>query len=54
MVCLGDQTYTANGKTVGLPIAIIAAFTNIEWKIKTPGVQLPITKEVCVFANTKS
>ena len=46
MVCIGDdQTYTAMAKTVGLPVAI-AALQILNGKIKTPGVQLPITKEV--------
>lgn len=46
MVCLGDdQTYTAMAKTVGLPVAI-AALKILNGQIKTPGVQLPITKEV--------
>ena len=46
MVCIGDdQTYTAMAKTVGLPVAI-AALKILNGKIKTPGVQLPITKEV--------
>lgn len=46
MVCLGDdQTYTAMAKTVGLPVAI-AALQILNGKIKTPGVQLPIAKEV--------
>ena len=46
MVTLGeDQTYTAMAKTVGLPIAI-AALAILNGKIKTPGVQIPITKEV--------
>ncbi|NBL66093.1 saccharopine dehydrogenase [Flavobacterium sp. NST-5] len=46
MVCLGDdQTYTAMAKTVGLPVAI-AALKILNGDIKTPGVQLPITKEV--------
>jgi len=45
-VCIGDdQTYTAMAKTVGLPVAI-AALQILNGKIKTPGVQLPITKEV--------
>jgi hypothetical protein len=39
-----DQTY-GNGKTVGLPVAI-AALQILNGKIKTPGVQLPITKKV--------
>ena len=46
MVCIGDdQTYTAMAKTVGLPVAI-ATLLILNGKIKTPGVQLPITKEV--------
>ena len=46
MVCLGDdQTYTAMAKTVGLPVAI-AAVKILNGEISTPGVQLPITKEV--------
>jgi saccharopine dehydrogenase-like NADP-dependent oxidoreductase len=46
MVCIGDdQTYTAMAKTVGLPVAI-AAIQILNGKIKTPGVQLPINKEV--------
>ena len=46
MVCLGDdQTYTAMAKTVGLPVAI-ATLQILNGKIKTPGVQLPIRKEV--------
>ena len=46
MVCIGDdQTYTAMAKTVGLPVAI-AALQILNGNIKTPGVQLPITKEV--------
>jgi saccharopine dehydrogenase-like NADP-dependent oxidoreductase len=46
MVCLGDdQTYTAMAKTVGLPVAM-AALQILNGKIKTPGVQLPISKEV--------
>lgn len=46
MVCLGDdQTYTAMSKTVGLPVAM-AAIQILNGKIKTPGVQLPINKEV--------
>lgn len=46
MVCLGDdQTYTAMAKTVGLPVAM-AAIQILNGKIKTPGVQLPINKEV--------
>ncbi|MFY7731031.1 MAG: saccharopine dehydrogenase family protein [Flavobacterium sp.] len=46
MVCIGqDQTYTAMAKTVGLPVAI-AALKILNGQINTPGVQLPITKEV--------
>ncbi|NNK88006.1 MAG: saccharopine dehydrogenase, partial [Flavobacteriaceae bacterium] len=46
MVTLGeDQTYTAMAKTVGLPVAI-AAIDILQGKIKTPGVQIPITKEI--------
>jgi len=46
MVTLGDdQTYTAMAKTVGLPVAI-ATLAILNKKIKTPGVQIPITKEV--------
>jgi saccharopine dehydrogenase-like NADP-dependent oxidoreductase len=46
MVCVGDdQTYTAMAKTVGLPVAI-ATLLILNKKITTPGVQLPIRKEV--------
>ena len=46
MVCIGeDQTYTAMAKTVGLPVAI-ATLRILKGEIKTPGVQLPISKEV--------
>lgn len=46
MVVLGeDQTYTAMAKTVGLPVAI-GTLAILNGKIKTPGVQIPITKEV--------
>ncbi len=46
MVTIGEnETYTAMAKTVGLPLAIITlAILNEE--IKTPGVQIPIKKEV--------
>lgn len=48
MVCIGeDQTYTAMAKTVGLPLAM-AALQILNGNIKTPGVQLPINKEVYV------
>tara|TARA_R110000868_G_scaffold360484_1_gene622493 strand:- start:396 stop:1760 length:1365 start_codon:yes stop_codon:yes gene_type:complete len=46
MVTLGDdQTYTAMAKTVGLPVAM-ATLAILNGKITTPGVQIPITKEV--------
>jgi saccharopine dehydrogenase-like NADP-dependent oxidoreductase len=46
MVCIGeDQTYTAMAKTVGLPAAM-ATLQILNGKITTPGVQLPIRKEV--------
>jgi saccharopine dehydrogenase-like NADP-dependent oxidoreductase len=46
MVTIGeDQTYTAMAKTVGLPVAI-ATLAILNGKIKTPGVQIPIRKEV--------
>ncbi|WPR72506.1 saccharopine dehydrogenase C-terminal domain-containing protein [Flavobacterium sp. NG2] len=46
MVCIGDdQTYTAMAKTVGLPLAM-ASLLILNKKITTPGVQLPIHKEV--------
>lgn len=46
MVCIGDnQTYTAMAKTVGLPVAI-ACLKILNKEITTPGIQLPITKEV--------
>lgn len=46
LVVLGEnQTYTAMSKTVGLPVAI-AALRILNGKITTPGVQLPISKEV--------
>ena len=48
MVCIGDnQTYTAMSKTVGLPVAI-ATLLILNKKITTPGVQLPIKKEVYI------
>lgn len=40
-----NQTYTAMAKTVGLPVAI-AALKIVKGEIRTPGVQLPISKEV--------
>ncbi|NMH28560.1 saccharopine dehydrogenase family protein [Flavobacterium silvaticum] len=46
MVCIGDdQTFTAMAKTVGLPVAI-AAIKILNGDITTPGVQLPLSKEV--------
>ena len=46
MVCVGeDQTYTAMAKTVGFPVAI-ATLQILNGTITTPGVQLPITKEI--------
>jgi saccharopine dehydrogenase-like NADP-dependent oxidoreductase len=46
MVCIGDdQTYTAMAKTVGLPVAI-TALKIINNEITTPGVQLPIKRDV--------
>ncbi|NCO64341.1 MAG: saccharopine dehydrogenase [Flavobacteriales bacterium] len=46
MVTLGeDQIFTAMAKTVGLPVAI-ATLAILNGTITTPGVQIPITKEV--------
>lgn len=46
MVCIGEnQTYTAMSKTVGLPVAM-ATLLILNGRITTPGVQLPIQKEV--------
>jgi len=46
MVILGDdQVFTAMAKTVGLPVAI-ATLKILNGEITTPGVQLPIAKEV--------
>ncbi|MBO6605644.1 saccharopine dehydrogenase family protein [Psychroserpens sp.] len=46
MVTIGeDETYTAMAKTVGLPVAM-ATLDILNGKIKTPGVQIPISKEV--------
>ncbi|MCF6222574.1 MAG: saccharopine dehydrogenase NADP-binding domain-containing protein [Flavobacteriaceae bacterium] len=46
MVVIGDdQVYTAMAKTVGLPVAI-ATLKILNKEITSPGVQLPITKEV--------
>ncbi|MDF4220577.1 saccharopine dehydrogenase NADP-binding domain-containing protein [Maribacter sp. M208] len=40
-----NQTFTAMAKTVGLPVAM-AALKILNGKITTPGVQIPISKEV--------
>lgn len=40
-----NQTYTAMAKTVGLPVAI-ATLKILNKKITTPGVQIPISREV--------
>ena len=46
LVVIGEnQTYTAMAKTVGLPVGI-AALKILTGEIKTPGVQIPISKEV--------
>jgi saccharopine dehydrogenase-like NADP-dependent oxidoreductase len=46
LVVIGeDQTYTAMAKTVGLPVAM-AALAILNKKIKTPGVQIPVKKEI--------
>jgi saccharopine dehydrogenase-like NADP-dependent oxidoreductase len=46
MVCIGeDQMFTAMSKTVGLPVAI-ATLLILNKTITTPGVQLPVKKEV--------
>lgn len=46
MVSIGDdQTYTSMAKTVGLPVAI-AALKILNEEITTPGVQVPISREV--------
>jgi len=46
LVVIGEnQKFTAMAKTVGLPVAI-AAIQILNKKITTPGVQIPITKEV--------
>jgi saccharopine dehydrogenase (NAD+, L-glutamate forming) len=46
MVSIGDdQTYTSMAKTVGLPVAI-AALKILNKEITSPGVQVPISKEV--------
>lgn len=48
MVVTGeDQTYTAMAKTVGLPVAI-ATLLILNGKITTPGVQMPLSKEVYI------
>jgi saccharopine dehydrogenase (NAD+, L-glutamate forming) len=46
MVVVGeDQTYTAMAKTVGLPVAM-ACLQILNGKVHTPGVQLPLKKEM--------
>ncbi|SEP95135.1 Saccharopine dehydrogenase, NADP-dependent [Hyunsoonleella jejuensis] len=46
MVVIGEgQTYTAMAKTVGLPVAM-ATLAILNGKITSPGVQIPITKEI--------
>ena len=46
MVVIGEnQKHTAMAKTVGLPVAM-ATLAILNGKIKTPGVQIPIKKEV--------
>jgi hypothetical protein len=46
MVVIGEsQTHTAMAKTVGLPVAM-ATLNILNKKITTPGVQIPIKKEV--------
>ncbi len=46
MVSIGeDKTYTAMAKTVGLPLAI-ATLSILNKKIKSTGVQLPVSKEI--------
>jgi len=46
MVCIGDDSiYTGMAKTVGLPVGIIA-LKILTGEISTPGVQMPLTKEV--------
>lgn len=48
LVIIGeDQTYTAMAKTVGLPVAM-AALKILNKEITTPGVQIPLSKEVYV------
>ena len=46
MVCIGDdQTYTAMAKTVGIPVAIATKLI-LKGVITTPGVHVPISKEI--------
>ena len=48
MVSIGeDETYTAMAKTVGLPLAI-ATLGILNKKIKSTGVQLPVSKDIYV------
>ncbi len=56
MVVLGEnKAHTAMSKTVGLPVAM-AALQILNGKIKSPGVQLPLKKEVYapILAELKS
>jgi saccharopine dehydrogenase-like NADP-dependent oxidoreductase len=56
MVVLGEnKAHTAMSKTVGLPVAM-AALQILKGKIKSPGVQLPLKKEVYapILAELKS
>ncbi|MEX0315050.1 MAG: saccharopine dehydrogenase family protein, partial [Allomuricauda sp.] len=56
MVVLGEnQSHTAMAKTVGLPVAM-ATLLILNKKITTPGVQIPISKEVYepILAELKS
>ncbi|MDA9563943.1 saccharopine dehydrogenase NADP-binding domain-containing protein [Flavobacteriales bacterium] len=46
MVCIGDdQTFTAMAKTVGIPVAIATKLI-LNKVITTPGVHVPVTKEI--------
>jgi len=46
MICLGeDKVHTAMAKTVGLPVAM-GTLQILNGNIKTPGVQLPISKNI--------
>lgn len=46
MVCIGDDAlHTGMAKTVGLPVGIIT-LKILKGEITTPGVQMPLAKEV--------